>query len=163
MTRWLLLVMLLTTQLLTGRGGSVYLCIDRDGVWHIDGGPGTCACHRQKDSSGLEAQGHDDLVGNHRNHRDVATSTGSDRGILTSDEPCGCLHIPVMLSSDQPMNGVRTLNKAEVERLDASFANHLLSPGFASPSARAPSRYCSDRPAIPDFSLIVASTTIFRC
>jgi len=158
--------MLMTTQLLAGSGGPVYLCISNDGSYCcIDTGPASCTC-----CHGQEAIQHDACCGEpgceavsesccEPHDEDPSQSDGHG---LAAVDPCGCTHIPVMVSSDQPITA-RSSTTTDVERLSLLVALPLALGSGLEIAAPSPHIHWSGPPAVPDFALIVISTVVIRC
>ncbi|MBS0207766.1 MAG: hypothetical protein JSS27_02320 [Planctomycetes bacterium] len=161
MARLLLILMLMTTQLLTGSGASVYLCVGSNGSYCFDSGPDSCSCcHEEHETTGDGCKHeHDDAACNHHDESQPV-QPGTDR--LTALDPCGCTHIPVMLPSDQPTNASRAAVKVDVERLTALITLPLLS-SFDGWLASQPAIHWSDPPPDGNFALTIVSTVVIRC
>lgn len=123
MVKSFLILMLITTQLLAGSGGSVYLCIRNDGSFCcLDQGPTTCTCCDDQET---------DFDNPHALATEKPSGCGCDCGTaestrecdnndfteparelvpLVSDDPCGCTHI--LLSYDQPSARVARMSDA---------------------------------------------------
>ncbi|ODA29090.1 hypothetical protein [Planctopirus hydrillae] len=165
MAKSLLILMLMTTQLLAGSGGSVYLCICNDGSCTcFDAGPDLCTCCHDEHKEGVrhccggcEKDGDRAPCSHHDEEQPVCPDD-----IFVAGDPCGCTHIPVVMSSDQPTNVVRPSRSVEGERL---FSLIALLPMLAFDHyavAHPPLRW-ADPPVVPDFALTVVSTVVIRC
>lgn len=168
MFKSLLMLMLMTTQLLAGSGGSLYLCVSNDGYYCcIDTGPASCTCcHEQEEiphdiCCSDPACEEESAASCYERHEDEAPEP--QLGLLAAD-PCGCTHIPVTLSADQPTTVARFSITTESERLALLLAwlpslhvddevVPLTSPHFRR----------SDPSAGPAFALTVISTVVIRC
>lgn len=166
MAKSLLILMLMTTQLLAGSGGSVYVCISNDGSYCcFDAGPESCMCCQDERETvhesrcgGCEEDGNKAPCGRH----EEGQPTCPDDDILVAGDPCGCTHIPVVMPSDQPTNVARSSNSVDGERLISLIA---LLPTLAFDHhavAHLPLRL-ADPPAVPNFALTVVSTVVIRC
>lgn len=165
MTKSLLILVLMTTQLLAGSGASVYLCIGSDGSYRIDAGRDSCTSCKVACGAGCTACS-DDSTGQ---HDDLPCGThGNDRPfqqaieMLASEESCDCTHIPIVTSSDQPTRTARTSIAVDFEQLSVLVAQ-APGIGFAYLPVPQSSFRCCDTSAVLDFTLIVVSTIIIRC
>ena len=166
MARSLLILMLMTTQLLAGSSGSVYLCISNDGSYCcFDTGPDSCTCchDEQKEvvrhtcCGGCEKDGDHALWSHHEEGQPVCLDD-----IFVAGDPCGCTHIPVVMSSDQPTNVVRSSSSVDGERLISLIAV-LPTLVFDHHVTAHPPLRRADPPELPDFALTVVSTVVIRC
>ena len=172
MAKSFFILMLVAAQLLTGSGGSVYLCIGSDGSFCcVDSGPGSCTCcHEHADESQVacrsqECENADDRCAEsccEHQHADLPSDNGREERHV--DDPCGCIHVAVMVPAGQPTSVARSSSASDRERLvqivaglpaECSAYEVSASPVLSSPS--------SGPPAVPDFHLTVVSTVILRC
>ncbi len=164
----LLILMLMTTKLLAGSGGSLYLCVSDDGSHCcIDTGPASCACCHDH-----EQISHDTCCSDHPCEDDSAATSceqNEDEAAplgqrdLLADEPCECTHIPVMISTNQPTTVARSLMMAEAEWLSLQISVLSVSCGSVEDPASSQYRCWSGPPTVPDFTLTVISTVVLRC
>jgi hypothetical protein len=156
MAKSLLILMLVTTQLLAGHSGTLYLCVSDDGSFCcIDTGSASCVCCHDEEKSAHASCCSDPEC--------EEKPTESQQLGLSAGDPCGCTHIPVMVSADQPATVSRSSIMTESERLSLHIA--LLSASFVYVEVVAPSPHLcwSGPPAVPDFALTVISTVVIRC
>lgn len=167
MVRPLLILMLMTTQLLAGSGGSLYLCVSNDGSYCcIDTGPASCTCCHEEESIH-----HDTCCGEpgcevvseycYEPHDEDAPQP--DHHGLEAVDPCGCTHVPVMVSSGQPVTIARSSTTTDTERLSQLVALPLALGSGLEIVAPSPHIHWSGPPAVRDFALIVISTVVIRC
>jgi len=167
MSKTLLILMLMATQLLAGTGGSLYLCISNDGsCCCFDVGPESCTCGRgHKDgSAGRAAASCDCGEVTCQCHECHETSIPeSEATIEVANEDCGCVHIPLMVSVEQPTRTVRSTIATDAERLAlliASLPSISVNHTF---SVNSPEVRWNGPPAVPEFALTVISTVVMRC
>lgn len=164
MARPILILMLMMTQLLSGTGVSVYLCIGCDGSFGIHAGSDSCppcqsdstnSCHSCRDSA---PEHHQSSCARHGSERPTP-DTGNE---FVAEASCGCTHIPVVVSSDQPSRAVRTSVTVDVEQ----FRSLVALPTFIGSDWHVLSRALLDdypASAVADFFLTVVSTVVIRC
>ena len=171
MAKSLLILAVLTTQLLGGSSGSVYLCISRDGSFRIDTGPVSCVCSHYEEE--------------HHPHFDRCCSKstkpcGDQPGALAAvgevkpalpdlhgpsllaGGDCVCTHIPLLIEQSPAVT--RVCATRDVERLaplvvfpQVTVADQKL---VAVSSAVTGWRV---RVAARPTALTVVSTVVFRC
>jgi hypothetical protein len=91
MPRSLLVSMLMTVQLLSWSGPSMYLCLASDGSVNVDFGPLGCRCCQRHCEAEASDTHHDDhLCPDHTNH---GQQSGS---MLGADRDCECSHIQIV-------------------------------------------------------------------
>jgi len=157
MAQSLLILMLVTTQLLAGNSGTVYLCVSNDGSYCcIDTGSTSCECCHDEQEAAHDACCSDPACGDE-------APPFRQQGLLAGD-PCGCTHIPVLISADQPATVVRPSNRTESERLAllVAWLPSLFLGSQVGVLTSLPTRW-SGPPAAPDFALTVISTVVLRC
>lgn len=172
MAKWFFILMLVAAQLFSGSGGPVYLCIESDGSFCcVDSGPGSCTCCHEHDSksqtagSSHDCENADDTCaesccGRH----DAAPPADQGRDEHLVNDPCGCIHVALMVPAGQLMSVARSSSSAgDLERLvqvavalpaECAAYEVAVLPQLSSPP-------CGP-PAVPDFHLIVASTIVMR-
>ncbi len=169
MIKCLLTLMLVTAQLLAGNSGSLYLCIREDGSYCcLDTGPVCCTCCHDHKALPQEVCCADSVCDeesvsfSHKHHEDDASPPRQfDR--LAGDS-CGCTHIPVTVSADQPTTVIRLSITTESERLALLLAwLPSLHPVSEPVAVTSPHLRRSDPSAAPDFALTVISTVVTRC
>lgn len=164
MAKSLLILMLVATQLLAGSGGSLYLCISGDGSYCcLDSGPGSCTCcHEQDDDpQACASDCHEVTCSCHDRHETPAEPT-----VEIAKEGCGCIHIPLIVSAEQPTRVVRTATTTDAERLTQLIASPPSLDIGRAISVASPSASWGGPPAVPQFALIaltVVSTIVIRC
>jgi hypothetical protein len=159
MTKSLLALALVMTQLLSWSGSPVYLCLEGDGSFCLDAGPENCDCchlagslddhfsaasdERQNDAGGAWFCGVTVRDQHHQHGSRFAADCGAEHA------PCGCTHIqisqqqsPAVLSPVAPWGASRVaalyaapigcLNPVAAN-LDAASRLHELSPPGAWP------------------------------
>lgn len=164
MTKSMLILMLITTQLLSWSGASLYLCIDSDGSYCIHAGPDSCtSC--QVTGAGQNAcsdanlgQRGGSLCGKHGEDRLIQHSVA----VVEPVESCDCTHIPIMLASDQRTRAARESIALDFARLSSVVAQ-APAVGLVCLSVFQSGFHCCDASAVPDFTLTVISTVIIRC
>lgn len=165
MAKSLLILMLTVTQLLTGSGDSVYLCISNDGSFCcFDTGPDSCTCCHDEHREAVHNACCDSCGGvEHAPNGDVDEVTPMNaNGSLSATDPCGCTHVLVMMSFDQSTGSISPCNSVDGARLIALLA---LPPTVALDQlvVAKPLFRRSEPPRVPEFSLIVISTVVIRC
>lgn len=163
MVKSLLILALVTTQLLAGSGGSLYLCISNDGShWCVDSDPASCTCCRQE----AETDEHSGCCCSH-----VAGSCDGDRdehrtpseSPELAGQPCGCTHILISHPQQSPTT-VRASSTTDAERLAllvALLPHAPLHDQFVSDGPDLTFRLNS--PPIPSQSLAILSSVVLRC
>lgn len=164
MARLLLILMLVTTQLLSGSGGSVYLCVRNDGTCCcIDSGPASCTCCDKEDQHEGYADGccvHEAGSCDGRHHDNQMPE--SDQSPLLAGDPFGCTHL--LISSELPTCVSRISAANDFQRIAqlAALVPSLTIWNEFDASSLANAR--PDRPpSFHDFILIVVSTVVIRC
>lgn len=161
MTKTLLILLLITMQLLAGSGASVYLCIGCDGSYGIETSTESCLC--DTDDHADDESCPCDCDDRHCEHRETAVHVQLTGDGASKDSPCGCTHIPLIVSSSQSH-----LLGRSVANLDAGRQSFLLAvpPNnsvFSALASRADVRWHVARADVLDFSLTVVSTVVIRC
>lgn len=167
MTKSLLILMLMTTQLSSGSGVSVFVCIRNDGSCIcLDSGPTSCTCCKKHDGCQHCACHPDtdceETVASNCGCHDNESPKPVQFGFLAGDS-CGCTRFPVMVSSNQPTTITRSTIPVEVDQL-ALLAAWLptLCSGVQVVSTQ-PHLGWRGPPTVPDFTLAVISTVVIRC
>lgn len=167
MAKSLIVLVLMTTQFLTGISGSVYLCISNDGSYCcIDAGPASCeCCHEPVEPShdACCAEPGCEVASEFSCEAHDEDSPQPDRHSFAAVDPCGCTHVPVMVSSDQPTTVARSSTAVDVERLSLLIALPLTLGSGLEIAVPSPHIHWSGPPAVPNFSLTVISTVVIRC
>jgi len=164
MANSLVALMLIATQLLTGGSVSVYLCIRRDGSYRIDTGPNSCAVTKRSCDGSCADRGDEES-----NHQEACLCTHKGEPspqrlehCAVSAEACDCLHIPVLVASDQPTRSAGQSVRGELERLSSLLAvasmHHIARPCLSPPMLLQ-----RDHPGGVAFSLAVIATVVIRC
>lgn len=111
--------MLVTTQLLAGSGGSVYLCISDNGSFCcIDAGPSTCTCGVKQNATPteLDEEACDCSCSCHNSDPCDECDDGPMTRLSSSGDPSGCTHL--LLSHNQaPASVARTSSATVIDRL----------------------------------------------
>ncbi|GIX05064.1 MAG: hypothetical protein KatS3mg114_0933 [Planctomycetaceae bacterium] len=163
MAKSLLILMLAATQLLAGSGGSLYLCISNDGSYCcFDSGPESCTCcigHDEEHAAcvaserdGCACQCHD------RDGKQQA-----EPSVAIADDGCGCIHIPLIVSAEQPTTATRPAATLSAERIALSIASLASIPCSHTSSVSSPPPFWSGPPAVPEYALTIVSTVVIRC
>lgn len=161
MIRSLLVLLLVATQLLAGSGGSVYLCIGRDGTACLDAGPESCTgCHDHDETADSVCAGASCMPSCGHHHHEQSSPPAEDQ--RAAADPCGCTHIPLMVAASQPTTRSRGSIATETERFCPAIE---WAPSVAVIEAIAPARILphSGPPEALDFGLIVVATVVSRC
>lgn len=161
----LFILMLMTMQLLSGGGGSVYLCISNDGLCSIEMGPDSCMSCEVSCATGCNTNRADSPVQNGRMPCSIPECDGLFHEIsesLTTTGSCGCTHIPITMSSDQPKRNARTSIAVDFERFTLRVA-HVLKSGLVCLPAIPSSEHRRNTLAIPNLTLTVVSAVNIRC
>lgn len=161
MAKSLLILMLVATQLLAGSGGSLYLCISGDGsCCCLDSGPGSCTCcHEPDDDPQACASDCDEVACRCHDGRETPAAPT----VEIANDDCGCIHIPLIVSAEQPTRVVRTATTTDAERLTQLIASPpSLDIGHTISVASPPASW-GRPPAVPQFALTVISTVVIRC
>lgn len=176
MTKSLLVLFLMATQLLAGGGGSLYVCISHDGSFCcIDSGPETCECcsnHEavQHDSCCHARHEHPDVSGDDRCQHDGDQHDGgpcAESRMLASpaaphDDVCGCTHIPLMMTSVR-QSPLARISMPNGERFECPTALRSFSQCASSIDALLLCGRWNGRPVGYDYALTVIATTVIRC
>lgn len=168
MAKSLLILMLMTTQLLAGGGGSVYLCISNDGTCCcIDAGPASCTCCHEQETIQHDTccaePGCEVASESCCEFHEEGSPSSNHYGVVAVDS-CGCTHIPVMVSSDQPTTVTRSSMTTDAERISLLVALPLsLGSGFEISAPSLHFRWNGPPTTVPDFALTVISTVVIRC
>lgn len=164
LVRTILILMTLTSQIIAGMGGSVYLCISSQGI-NIDAGPTACtSCDSTEDHKTPER--HSTCVkGEHHSSCGCGETPGSRslaNDVASLDDSCDCLHILVTESSNVP--ATVTGSTAEIEfRVMISDAT-ILSQSLLDCCRFEQNVAISPRhQVIYDSSLSILSNIIIRC
>lgn len=164
MAKSLLILMLMTTQLLSGTCGSLHLCISSDGSFCcIDAGPESCTCCHGHDDASHEACLEEAESEDCCEHCEQLAIQSDAQGLVATDG-CGCVHIPLMVTSSQPTTVARDTTRESVERyfLLVALLPSLLN-GSGQYVAFSPHHSWFEPSVVPDFALIVISTVVIRC
>lgn len=163
MARLLFILMLVTTQLLSGSGGSVYLCVSNDGTCCIDSGPASCTCCDKEDQHEVCADGccvHE--AGSYVGHQCDDLMPESDQSPLLVGDPCRCTHL--LISAEPPTCVSRISAASDCQRIAQLAA---LVPSLTIWSAFEDASLAHARPERPpslcDYYLITVSTVVIRC
>lgn len=165
MIKSLLVLALVTSQLLAGGGGALYLCISSDGShWCVETDPASCTCCRQTeveqdDCSGTCCSRPAGLC----DQTDDEHGTRGGESPELAGQPCGCTHI---LISHQPQapSVFRAPSATDAERLLQQVAppsQVLRHDRFVSDLADRALR--KDPPPIPAQSLTILSSVVLLC
>lgn len=167
MFKSLLILMLATTQLLAGSGGSVYLCIKNDGSFCcLDAGAATCSCCEeetpvvQQKPSGCSCCS--EAASPSLSAQEFAPSSSVELA-LTSNDPCGCTHI--LIAQDHAQSQLtRMSSRCDLHHF-VEMTSHL--PGLISIASVAASRLASSwqyrPPTVDSHTLTVRSAVQIRC
>lgn len=175
MTRAILILTLMATQLLSVSGDAIYLCVRNDGsTCCVDAGPDSCAC----------CDGHDEMLDSHACQASdcAASELGLDHHLAADccenyDVPvpqssafavvgvdtCDCTHIPLTVTSEQP-----TITSRHGDAADFDFHAFLLAPVvqerevFLLSQDFSVQHWLCEAPRI-DFALTAISTIVIRC
>lgn len=165
MSKSLLILMLMTTQLLTGGGVSGYICISSNGSFGFHFGSSSCtscqvACEADGKSRGdsNSQQSCSSSCGKHRVDRLKKVTIGT-QGVARS---CDCTHIPVTIESEQSTRVARKSVTADYEEL-ASLVALLPTIGNCCQAISQTTFHSIGIPVVPNFSLTVISTVVIRC
>ena len=167
MIKSFLILMLATTQLLAGSGGSVYLCIKNDGAFCcFDAGaencrccdeeipvveekPSGCSCCSEAASPALSTE--------------ESAPSSSFELTLVSNEPCGCTH--VLISQDQAQAKLSRMSaRSDLQKfvqMAADLPGLVLLDGLI--SSRIASGWQYRPPTIESQALTVRSAVQIRC
>lgn len=163
MVKSLLILALVTTQLLAGSGGSLYLCISNDGShWCVDSDPASCTCCRQEAET-------DEQSGCCCSHAGGSCDPSNDEDQIPDGESqelagqsCGCTHI--LISQSQSPTTLQASSRTDAERLSllvALLPHVLLCGPFVADELDPEFRHSS--PPIPSQSLAILSSVVLRC
>jgi hypothetical protein len=167
MAKLLLILMLMATQLLSGKCGSRHLCISNDGSYCcIDAGPQSCTCC-QKHSEEVPYACCDErargTVSEKCTEHCEEESTEPAAQSTVAGDPCGCTHIPLRVSSSQPTTIARSTINESIERNSLLVAWLPSLGGSDAVVAPSPHLRWFEPPLVPDFALTVISTVVIRC
>lgn len=175
MTRAILILTLMTTQLLSVSGDAIYLCVRNDGsTCCVDAGPESCTCCQAPDELADSDPCHESDGGSHGLDHDhgLAARCCEDQEVPVPHFPafggvigdaCDCTHIPLTVASEQP-----SINSRQSAAADIDFHAFLLAPVgqereivSLTPDFSLQQWLC-EAPTI-DFALTVISTIVIRC
>lgn len=155
LSKLVLVLMLMATQLLAGSGGSFYLCIGEGLLCCIDTGPAACTCCH--DPQGPPADKCCSRGDCHPQQCDQVQ-------LPIADDDCSCLHIPVVIPPLEPT----TLSHGS----SAPAFDFVIASNAASEFCAAPVRNnvwpvlistCSDPPRPDAYALAMLATIVIRC
>lgn len=165
MSKSLLILMLMTTQLLAGGGVSGYICISSNGSFGFHFGSSSCtscqvACEVDGKSRGdcNAQQSCGTSCSKHRIDRFHKVTIGT-LGVAKS---CDCTHIPVIIESEQPTRVARNLTTADYKQL-ASLVALLPTIGNCCQPIPQTAFHSNGTSVASDFSLTVIATVVIRC
>ena len=167
MIKSVLILMLATTQLLAGSGGSVYLCIKNDGTFCcLDAGAETCRCCDgelpvvEEKPAGCTCCGE---AASRTLSTEERTPSPSIELALKSNDPCGCTH--VLISQDPAHAKVNRLSARSDVQQFIEMAAHL--PGLVAidnlNALRIASCWQYRPPTVESQALAVRSAVQIRC
>lgn len=157
----LLTLLLMTMQLLTGSGVSVYLCIGCDGSYGIKTSPYSCLCD---DNGQVEEVLYACDCGDRRcEHRHSDSHAEPSKGGFNPHTPCGCTHVPLLVSSSQDLDFVRSLNTQLVDSFPLLAIVPLVACFHETSIGCSDSLWCISRSDVPILTLTVVSTVVLRC
>lgn len=165
MSKSLLILMLMTTQLLTGGGVSGYICISSNGAFGFHFGSSSCtscqvACEVDGKSRG-DCNAQQSCSSSCSNHR-IDRLNKVTIGTLGVAKSCDCTHIPVTIESEPPTRVARNLTTADYNQL-ASLVALLPTIGNCCQATSQTPFHSVGTAVAPDFSLAVISTVVIRC
>lgn len=166
MARVLCVLMLVGAQLLTGSGGSFYVCISNDlSCICLDSGPATCICCQCKEKVGEcgRCRCQVSCKSCAKPRQNEKTPNSSALGFL-SDQPCSCTHVLIATSAGQASSVIRALTMTDTERFVQLFVSQLCI--FTGNEVVAPPvfNFCwRSLSPIRDFASTVISTVVIRC
>jgi hypothetical protein len=175
MTRAILILTLMATQLLSVSSDAIYLCVRNDGsTCCVDAGPESCACcdghDEMPDSHACQAS--DCAAGGLDHDHHVAADCCEDHDVPVPQSPafagvavdtCDCTHIPLTMANEQP-----TITSRQVAAADFDFHAFLLAPVvqerevFLLSQDFSVQHWLCEAPRI-DFALTAISTIVIRC
>lgn len=157
MTKSLLMLALVTTQLLAGSGGSHYLCLSNDGTFCcVDAGPSSCTCCLPKMDCA------EPIVGcSHAGEPGNCQITTHSFSNVSAGIPCGCTHIQI--SAQTTPFGFRASTTTDTGRYSQIEA--LMPYDFSDPLAGdgPDSVYRRNSAQIPSPTLHILSNVLLRC
>lgn len=175
MTRAILILTLMTTQLLSVSGDAIYLCVRNDGsTCCVDAGPESCTCCQAPAELADSDPCHESDCGSHASDHDHGSVAAccEDQGLPDSEFPafcgvivdaCDCTHIPLTVPSEQP-----TINSWQSAAADIDFHAFLLAAVgqereiVSLTQDFSLQQWLCEAPSI-DFALTVISTIVIRC
>lgn len=164
LVRTILILMMLTSQIIAGMGGSVYLCISSQGI-NLDAGPSACTSCDSVDDHKTPERHPTCLKSDHHSScgcGETPFSHGLANDVASIDDSCDCLHILVTESSNVP--ATVTSSTAEIE-----FRITISDAAILSQSQLDSSRFVQNVVASPrhqvvfDSTLSILSNVIIRC
>lgn len=112
MFRLLLSLALVLMQVLSWGSLPLYVCLESDGGICIDGGPASCHCCRPKDEV-AEPSAAPKCANGHCHHDSKSVSvTDSVSSMITNQDDCDCLHLPISQSSEPTVVSTRLSTNA---------------------------------------------------
>lgn len=165
MVKSLLVLALVTTQLLAGGGGALYLCISSDGShWCVETDPASCTCCRQVE--GQQDERSSTCCSRAAELCDQTRDEHGTRGVESPElagQPCGCTHILISHQQQAPPD-FRARSATDAERLvrQVDLAPCVLRLDRF-PSASLDWVLRKDPPPIPAQSLTILSSVVLLC
>ena len=169
MIKFLLILLLVATQILAGIGGSQYLCIDTDGRYCcIHPGPASCTCCQHEVPQDGENKHHHDgdgccgagtpeaIPGRH------ADPGRHDQQQVAAVDPCNCTHLLLLVSADKPFwNGrmspeIGSDQFTHLANCRLAVAAELAAEGDLRPQG-------TSAPAESERTLALLATVVLRC
>lgn len=156
----LLILALVTTQIASASGGSLYLCISEDrSHWCVETDPASCTCCRQQAATN-ELPGccgsHADGAGD-QSHGERATPHGESPEL--AGQPCGCTHILISHPRQSPPT-LRPISRTDTQRV-ALLVVVLLHDQFLGGGPDPAFRH--KPPPAQRQSLTILSSVVLRC
>jgi hypothetical protein len=155
MTKTLLSLLVVATQLLSWNASPLYFCLGDDGSMCIDFGPDTCGCCLDKSEDACYGA-HEPCPADHKHDTHVADHA-ADHG---QSNPCGCDHVQI----SEPQIAVRH-RAVDIDAHDVLAAAVLAVDASACHVAAADVQLTESafRPAIPRPALAELSSVVLRC
>jgi len=165
MAKSLLILLLLTTQLLAGSRGAVYVCLDSDGsICCLDSGPESCACCKVEEPRCAQSDGE-------CSHHSAAEAEPRKGSLVTIAEdqatcvsgPCECSHVLIAAAVNSAACSTASCETERLARLLDSIQIVAESSSFDIPATPIlPANWGVPEP-LPSPTLSMIATVVLRC
>ena len=146
MTKFLLILTLATSQLLSGSMGTLFLCVGEDGSVCLDRGEESCDCCQ-------DTHDHDHCCSLEERTNSAILTTGAC-------DPCGCIHIQISQAQDRSVSKATSLTQTN-RSLSVDLLPFKVLVGTSALENSVRTRFL--HPPAATFELAFLATTVLRC